>query len=281
MNVEYQKAIEFTKKHYENFPVVSLFVPAQLRKHIAIIYQFARTADDTADDVAIPAEKRLAALKELEVNLIKALTGDYKTPFWRAFHNTIMTYELSAEYFFRLLSAFKFDVENRGFETFDEILNYCEKSANPVGRVILELYDIRETEAMNYSDKICTALQLANFYQDISRDLPNGRIYLPREELRKFGISEKEITSPVFNDAFRALIKFSVERNERLFREGEALFPFLPFPLKQQIRITVAAGLKILDKIKMLDYNTIDFRPEITKFEVLSLVFNSVINADI
>ncbi len=281
MNVEYLEAIEFTKKHYENFPVISFFVGKDLRKHIAVIYKFARTADDIADSDKLGADEKLRELKKIEVSLLRALMGKYDKPFWRALHNTITAYGLSAENLFALLEAFKTDAEKKTFYTFDEISNYCSKSANPVGRIILEFYDLREKEYFRYSDKICTALQLTNFYQDISVDRKNGRVFFPVEELAKFNLTPDDFLTKSFDENFRELIKYSTERTEKLFEEGKALIPLLPFPLKQQIKITVAAGMKILNKIKKLDYNTLDARPEITKPELLSLVFNSVINADI
>ena len=161
------------------FPVVSILVPKNLRKHVAIIYWFARTADDFADEGNMSEDERIEKLNDFENSLNDLLNGKFKSPFEQALHQTIKQKNLTPQLFFDLLKAFKQDVVKKRYNDFDEVLDYCNCSANPIGRLILELFDIRNEEAFNYSDKICTALQLTNFYQDIEIDYEKGRIYFP------------------------------------------------------------------------------------------------------
>ncbi len=279
MNEEYKAAVEFVKKHYENFPVISFFLPEEIKKHIALIYRFAREADDIADNENLPAEERLKKLTEYEVNLLKAMTGKYVTPFWRALHNTITTHKLTTENFFALLRAFKQDVKNKPFETFDDEIAYCKNSANPVGRLVLELFDIRDEEAFRFSDKITMALQLTNFYQDVSRDVKKKRLYFPLDELEKFGVTRERIYNSVFDENFKRLMKFSVERCKNLFAQGNGLYEFLPPLLKFHIKITASSGIAVLEKIEKNNYDTLNVRPELSKFDFVKIFLKELLSA--
>ncbi|MEJ2618402.1 MAG: squalene/phytoene synthase family protein, partial [Ignavibacteriaceae bacterium] len=172
-----KESLSLSKNHYENFPVVSFLVPKHLRKDVAIIYWFARTADDFADEGNLLPEERLRKLNEFEHRLTSLLKGNCEGDIEFALNKTIKERNLTPKYFYDLLKAFKQDVVKKSYENFEELLDYCNYSANPVGRLILELNDIRNDEAFGYSDKICTALQLTNFYQDIKVDYLKGRIY--------------------------------------------------------------------------------------------------------
>ncbi|PJA98499.1 MAG: squalene synthase HpnC, partial [Ignavibacteriales bacterium CG_4_9_14_3_um_filter_30_11] len=181
----YKISLDLAKSHYENFPVVSFLIPKEQRKHIAIIYWFARTADDIADEGNINNEERLKKLDELSDRIISISKDKILNEFDAAFLNTIRTKNLSPENLINLLIAFKQDVTKKRYENFDEVLNYCKNSANPVGRLILELNNINDEKAKVFSDNICTALQLTNFIQDIEIDYKKGRIYLPQDEMKK------------------------------------------------------------------------------------------------
>ena len=277
MNLEsaYNEALILAKSHYENFPVVSLFVPKELRKHVAIVYQFARQADDLADEGDESASDRSEKLSEYNKQLIKAIRGQHESAFWAALANTIKERSLSPDNFLSLIKAFKQDTIKTRYNTFDDILDYCSNSANPVGRIILELNGIYNLTALNYSDKICTALQLTNFYQDVSIDIKKNRIYIPIEELKKHGVSENQFENNKINDNFKTLLKLQVDRAKLLFNEGRNLLPYLSGRLKFQIRWTILGGESILAKIESLDFNTLDCRPSLSKFDMIKLALKA------
>ncbi len=243
-----------------------------MKNDIAVIYRFARTADDIADNFNIPREQKLSELKKFKVDFVKSLTGYYESDFWEALHRTIINRKLSSKHFFDLLEAFESDARGNNFETFPDILNYCEKSANPVGRIILELYDICDNVSIRFSDKICTGLQLANFYQDVSIDAPQGRIYFPNDELKKFGVKKSALTSLNFTENFARLLEFSVNRVKQMFAEGKNLIKRLPPGLDNQIMWTVLAGEEILAKIEKQNYNVFLNRPKIKAFDVIKIL---------
>jgi squalene synthase HpnC len=273
----YNEALHFTKSHYENFPVVSLFLPKRLRKHIAVVYQFARQADDLADEGNINCELRIANLELYEKSFKKCLAGNYENFFWHALQNTILGFNLTPQYFLDLLSAFKQDVVKNRYNSFSEILNYCERSANPVGRIILEFFDIRDELSINYSDAVCTALQLTNFYQDVSIDIEKGRVYIPLDEVEKFGVGLNQFELKKNNANFEKLLKFQVERTKDIFLVGHKLVERLPGQLRPQIKMTILGGEKILEKIEKLNYNVLNFRPKLSKQDYLKLFMKTVI----
>ncbi|MCL5027506.1 MAG: squalene/phytoene synthase family protein, partial [Bacteroidetes bacterium] len=184
----YHNAFKFAKSHYENFPVVSLFLPKVLRKHVAVVYQFARQADDIADEGSANLDLRIENLERYEEQLKNCVAGKFENNFWYALNNTISEFKLTPKNFFDLLKAFKQDTTKTRYDSFNEVLNYCEHSANPVGRIILEFFGIRETETVKYSDSICTALQVTNFYQDVSIDFLKNRIYISLDEIKTYGV---------------------------------------------------------------------------------------------
>jgi len=276
LNSAYKKAIHFAKSHYENFPVVSFLLPLKIKNDVAIIYWFARTSDDLADENIVSEEKRLNNLNEFEERFRKILKGYFDDEFDLALFSTIVHKKLSTQYFLDLLSAFKQDVIKKRYETFDELLDYCNWSANPIGRLILELLEIRDKKVLELSDKICTALQLTNFYQDVLVDFEKERIYIPIQELKKFGVDEKYFNEKIFDDKFRNLIKFQIERTENLFNEGRALLGYLKGRMKYEIAWTINGGLSILNKIKLNDYNIFKALPKITKNEFIQLLIQSI-----
>lgn len=273
----YSQALTFAKTHYENFPVVSFLIPNRLKKHIAIVYWFARTADDIADEGKVSEELRLERLNEFESHFNRSLEGNSSNGYEYALSNTIKEKSLTPKYFTYLLSAFKQDVTKSRYANFNEVLNYCNRSANPVGRIILELFDIRNDKANEYSDRICTALQLTNFLQDTIMDYKKGRIYLAKGEMQNFGVTEFLFEQKENNDNFKRLVKFNVERINGFFDEGKKLLTFLNGKLKTEIKWTIAGGEEILTQIKKNDYDILNHRPKFSKAKIVGLLIKSLI----
>lgn len=273
----YSKSLHFTKSHYENFPVISFLIPPNLRKHIAIIYWFARTADDYADEGNFSNGERLEKLNNFEYRMKQLLSGKAESDYEFALANTIKERNLTAENFYNLIKAFRQDVIKNRYKNFDEVIDYCKHSANPVGRLILELFDIRNEEAFYYSDKICTALQLTNFLQDVSTDYKKGRIYLPQDEMNMLQITEKLFEDKENNHNLKQLVKSNIDRIQNIFDEGKKLFPLLSGRLKVEIIWTVAGGEEILDQIRKNDYNVLKNRPELSKAGMVRLLLKSLI----
>ncbi len=268
----YKESLQFAKNHYENFPVVSLLIKKDLRKYIAVIYRFARTADDMADEGNFTPEKRMDMLNAFEEKLSSAIKGNFTTGFEEALFHTINHKNLSPEHFFNLLTAFKQDVCKKCYENFDDLLNYCRYSANPVGRLVLELHGIRNDQAFSLSDKICTALQLTNFYQDTLIDYEKGRIYYPSDEMEKFGVDKKIFDLKENNLNFSKLLKFNIDRTRRLFKEGKELTAYLNGRLKYEIKWTILGGAAVLRKIENNNYNVFQERPSLSKID-FALIF--------
>ncbi|NOG97415.1 MAG: squalene synthase HpnC [Ignavibacteriae bacterium] len=277
-NIEkaYKNAIEFTKSHYENFPVISVFVKKSLRKHVAVFYQFARQADDIVDEGEKKFDEKISQLDEYEDCLNNAFNNNFQNEFWAAVKNTVDLFNLSPKNFKDLLKAFRQDITKSRYHDFTELLNYCSNSANPVGRVILELNNIHDENLLQYSDDICTALQLTNFWQDVSIDFEKDRIYLPLNDMKEFGIREKDIEQKKYGENFKKLMKLEIDRTRKLFFEGRKLIKHLPGRLKYQIYWTVLGGEKILDKIERNDYNSLNLRPRLFKTDYIQLLIKSL-----
>jgi squalene synthase HpnC len=273
----YSKSLKFAISHYENFPVVSFLIPQNLRKHVAIIYWFARTADDYADEGNFSEGERLEKLNNFEYRTKKLIAGKAESDYEFALANTIQVRNLTVENFYNLIKAFRQDVIKNRYKNFDEVIDYCKHSANPVGRLILELFDIRNEEAFYFSDKICTALQLTNFLQDFSIDYKRGRIYLPQDEMDMLQINEKLFEDKENNHKLKQLVKSNVDRIQNIFDEGKKLFPLLSGRLKVEIIWTVAGGEEILDQIRKNDYNVLKNRPELSKARMVRLLLKSLI----
>ena len=268
----YNEAIQLAKSHYENFPVVSFLIPSNLRKHVALVYWFARTADDIADENNYSEEERLIKLNTFEDRFRSLLEKQPADNLMSALKNTITSKNLNPENFLKLLKAFRQDVTKKRYSTFDEVLEYCSCSANPVGRILLELFNIRNDKANYYSDKICTALQITNFLQDIDIDYQKGRIYYPAEEMQKFGVSEKMFEIRKNNSNLKELIEFSVNRVMTLFNEGKPLLEYLSGRFKYEIDWTIKGGETILNKIRGADFDVFSNRPVLTKTDHLRIL---------
>lgn len=271
----YCEALKLTKSHYENFPVVSFLVPANLKKDVAIIYWFARTADNYSDEGNFSHSERLDRLQDFEDRLSALLSNQLGNNLEAALKQTIVKRNLNPENFFNLLKAFKQDVEKNRYKDFNEVLAYCSNSANPVGRILLELFDIKDERAIYYSDKICTALQITNFIQDTQIDYRKGRIYYPLDDMKKFEVDEKEFEMNRINLNLKKLIEFSVNRAQDLFNEGKPLLEFLSGRFKYEIAWTVNGGEEILNKIRGADFDILSRRASLSKIDYLKLFIKS------
>jgi len=272
----YKQALLLAKSHYENFPVVSVLIPSRLRKHVAIIYWFARTADDLADEGNLLVEERIEKLDAFENEFKLCLTNDAQTNFVAALQQTIISKKLSSENFFNLLKAFKQDVIKKRYSNFDEVLDYCSNSANPVGRILLELFDIRNDKAFFYSDKICTALQITNFIQDTKIDYQKGRIYYPLDEMQRFQVDEKVFEMSGNNLNLKKLIEFSVNRTQNFFNEGKPILEYISGRFKHEIAWTINGGEEILRKIRGADFDVISRRPKLSKSDYIRIFIKSL-----
>lgn len=273
----YSQAIKLAKSHYENFPVVSFLIPGNLKKDVAIIYWFARTADDFADEGNFSQSERLNKLHAFEDRLSVLLRSQPENNLEAALKQTIVTRKLNSENFFNLLKAFKQDVVKNRYNDLNEVLAYCSNSANSVGRILLELFNIRDDKAFYYSDKICTALQITNFIQDTQVDYQKGRIYYPLDEIERFEVDEKVFEMNRINLNLKKLIEFSVNRVQDYFNEGKSLLEFLSGRFKYEIAWTIKGGEEILNKIRGADFDIFTKRASLTKIDYLKLFIKSSI----
>jgi squalene synthase HpnC len=248
--------------HYENFPVASILMPKRLRKPVAAIYHFARAADDIADEGDLPNEERLRQLDEFRAELLRITK--HETPLTPLFQNLaaeVHQHALPMQPLYDLLDAFSQDVVKKRYANFDEVLDYCRRSANPVGNLLLHLYDEATPVNIAYSDAICTSLQIINFWQDVEKDCAIGRIYLPLDELAQYGVSETQIAQGHTGDAWRALMKFQVHRARTMMISGKPLGDILTGRIGLEMRMIIAGGLRILDKLENVRYDMFRHRP--------------------
>jgi len=271
----YESVVQFAREHYENFPVVSFLVPKEFRKDIAVIYWFARTADDIADEGEFAPGERLEMLERYEDRFKELLRGNFESKNEELLYNTIQERNLSVNNFTDLLSAFKQDVVKKRYDNYAEILDYCRRSANPVGRLLLELFNYRRKEMFSLSDNICTALQLTNFLQDTSLDYEKGRIYLAKDEIDRFSVTEQSFEMKEINDNLRRLVEFNIVRIEDLFSEGKKLLPLLEGRFKYEIKWTIEGGLTILRRIRNNNFNIFD-RPHLSKYTAIGILIKSL-----
>jgi hydroxysqualene synthase len=238
-----------TRAHYENFPVASLAVPRSLRPHVCAIYAFARAADDFADE-AIHEGRRLEELNRWASRLETCVAGGADHPVFVALGDTLRRFDLPLEPFRDLLDAFRQDCRVRSYASWDDLLDYCRRSANPVGRLLLLLFGHRDEGLNESSDAICTALQLTNFWQDVAVDYRKGRIYLPEDDRRRFGVGEDDLRDGRLHDGFRGLMTEVIARTRRKFAEGRPLLGSLRGRLAVEIRLVWLGGNRILDRIE-------------------------------
>jgi squalene synthase HpnC len=245
--------------HYENFPVASLLVPARLREPIQVIYRFARSADDFADEGEDAPDVRLKKLDGYRRQLATPVE-----PLLHQVAKIIREHELPVELFADLLDAFAQDVIRKRYAAFADVLEYCRRSANPVGRLLLHLFKRTNERELRESDAICSALQLVNFWQDVEVDYAKDRrVYLPQDEMVRFGVTERHLGEKVCDAAWRALLAFQVERTRSLMLSGADLGNRLPGRIGLEIRATIQGGLRILEKIERAGYDVFRRRPKL------------------
>jgi phytoene synthase len=257
--------------HYENFPVASLLLPARLRPAVAAIYAFARSADDFADEGDLPPEERLRLLGGYQAELDRIERGEPTDhPIFQRLRPHIAAHRLPLTLFRDLLDAFAQDVVKDRYASFDELMDYCRRSADPVGRLMLHLFGAATPENLRRSDAICSALQLINHWQDVGIDIAkgeNGRIYLPQDEMRRFNMTDDKLQCRLASAEFRALMQFQVERTRALMQSGASLGRDLPGRIGLEIRAIVAGGLRILAKIEAVGYDVFSRRPVLGAFD--------------
>jgi len=258
--------------HYENFPVASVLCPPRLRPAIVAIYAFARTADDMADEGDAPAQARLDDLSAYRADLMAVAGGQASSARWpgvfeplrRAIANFALPVGLLAD----LLDAFEQDVVKQRYASDAELMDYCRRSANPVGRLLLHLYGVTGAEALAQSDQICTALQLINFWQDLGQDIARGRIYLPADAWARHGVDEAQLLALRHNPNTINLIAGHAHQASAMMLKGSKLVRKLPGRGGWELRLVVQGGLRILDKIEALNFDTLRQRPKLGPWDV-------------
>jgi len=259
------------RSHYENFSVASWFLPSHLRQHFFNVYAYCRISDDLADELT-DVGAALQLLDEWETELSACYEGHPRHPVFVALAGTVGRFEIPKHEFADLLTAFRRDQSVTRYETFKDLLGYCRYSANPVGHLVLYLCGYRDSERRLLSDFTCTALQLANFWQDISADFARGRIYLPLEDLRRFSVSEAVIRDAENVAAFRDMLKFEVARAREWFSQGWPLAAKVDPKLATDIELFSRGGQEILNAIERQDYRVLGRRPTISKTRKFALV---------
>ncbi len=269
-------------EHYENFPVASRLVPAHLRAAVVAIYRFARSADDLADEGDAPPGARLAAL-EVDSHALDAIERGETPPFapFPALAAAIGRHGLPMQPFHDLLSAFSQDVITTRYATFDDLTDYCARSANPVGRLMLALYRVDSATSHRASDAICTALQLANFWQDVAIDWQKDRVYLPQEDLARFAVTEAQIAHARTDDGWRAMMRFQTSRARALLDSGRPLLRELPWRLRLEIGAVIAGGRRILARIDAVEGDVFRRRPELGPLDWAAVALRTLVPPEV
>lgn len=262
---------QLARTHYENFSVATWFLPKRLRQDFYNVYAYCRISDDLGDEVG-DAAASLALLDEWQRELDACYEGSPKHPVFVALAETVGFYDIPQHEFSDLLRAFRQDQTITRFDTFNDVLAYCRYSANPVGHLVLYLCGYRDSERQQLSDFTCTALQLANFWQDVSIDYAKGRIYLPLEDLRRFAVTEQDIAAQRNTPAFCAMMQFEVERARDWFESGLPLIAQVDRELAVDLDLFSRGGQEILNAIERQDFAVLGNRPKISKPRKLALV---------
>ncbi|MBX7104688.1 MAG: squalene synthase HpnC [Gemmataceae bacterium] len=257
--------------HYENFSVASMFVPRRLLRHFHNVYAYCRWSDDLADETT-QGTTALQLLAWWRDELRACYDGTPRHPVFVALRETIQQFDIPPEPFLALLSAFEQDQRVKEYTTFEELCDYCRRSADPVGRLVLYLGQCHDETRGRLSDSICTGLQLANFWQDVARDLDLGRVYLPREDRERFHYPDSDLHAKCMTPAFRDLLRFEVARTRSLFEEGLPLVPMMPRDLRIQIELFAQGGLAILRKIEQQNFDVWTARPKLSKLDKARLM---------
>ena len=264
----YRYCERLARSHYENFPIASLLIPRGVRKHIYAVYAFCRYVDDLGDEAG---GDRPALLNRWEEELDRCYSGRPEHPIMVALADTVERFAIPKEPFQKLIEANRIDQRRNRYRTYEELLHYCDHSANPVGRIFLHLFGVGDPERQRLADHTCTALQLTNFWQDIAIDLGKERIYLPQEDLERFGYSEEELKRWVVNENFKRLMRFELERTRGLFREGLKLVELLDGRIRVDVELFSRGGMAILKKIEGVGYDVFRRRPRLSIVEKMGL----------
>jgi squalene synthase HpnC len=268
--------VRLTRSHYENFPVASLFVPREKRPYVCAVYAFARTADDFADEGDDPPEERLRKLDDWRAQLDAAYEGRADHPVFIALAETAARTGIPGSLFADLLAAYRMDVVKQRYRSEGELLQYCSFSANPVGRIILHIFGGADPRSCALSDRICTGLQLANFAQDVSVDWQKGRLYIPLDDLGRFGYTESDIEHGTVDGRFRELMKCQVDRARGLLLGGSPLVREAPRAIRFELSLTVRGGLAILKRVERIGFDVLRRRPVISILEKARIVVTAI-----
>jgi phytoene synthase len=283
LQAAYDACARLAREHYENFPVASLLLPAAMRPHVAAVYAFARTADDFADEGTHTVEERLRLLDEWlallkdEGRRTRVDIGPVPAEqIFLAVHHTIRERRLPLNLFEDLLSAFRQDVTVRRYAAWSDLLDYCRRSANPVGRLVLRIAGHEDPELDRQSDALCTALQLANFWQDLERDWDKGRLYVPRDALEAAGAVESDLDARRITPAWRAALSAVASRTRELFEEGRGVADGVSGRLRWELRLTWLGGVRILDRLERGGFDVFRRRPSLGPADAPVIVWRAL-----
>ena len=279
----YAACERIARRHYENFPVASLLLPQPMRQPIAAIYAFARRADDFADEGHRPAAERLRLLDDWGRRLHASLSAEPPSPspegddlIFRALADTIRAHRLPVELFDDLLSAFRQDVTVKRYGAWSDVLDYCSRSANPIGRLVLRVGGYQDEALGRASDAVCTALQLTNFWQDFARDWRSGRLYVPLEDRDRAGARDQDLDAGRITPEWRAALREMVRRTRGLFAEGRSVCDAVHGRLKLELRVTWLGGSRVLDRLERHDFEVFDRRPTLSAADAVPLVWRAI-----
>lgn len=281
VDAAFEYCARITAAHYENFPVASLFLPEEKRAYIQAVYAFSRAADDFADEGEMSANERLAQLDDWESKLNAAYDGEADHPVFIALAETVRKNRLPREYLVNLLSAFRQDVTKNRYANMAELMDYCTRSANPVGRIVLHIFGHRDDELLRMSDSICTALQLTNFWQDMGIDQARDRLYLPAAEMERFGYSEHAWKARVTDDSFRSLMSSLVGTTRELFLAGAPLPDRVERDILLELRLVWLGGMSILREIEKTQFDLFTKRPKLTTAAKVMILVRGFLMKDI
>ena len=274
----YQHCLDITRGHYENFPVASWFLPKKYRQPISVIYAFARSADDFADEGESTTEQRLAQLNHYDELLVKIQTNQtVDEPIFIALADVIRRYTIPIQLFHDLLTAFKQDVTKQRYANFGEVMEYCRYSANPVGRLLLHLYGETDAKSLSMSDAICSALQLINFYQDIGQDFDeNNRIYLAADEMKKCQVNEQHLLNKISDEKMQSLMRLQLSRAMKLMNSGAPLGKRLKGRIGFELRMVILGGSRIAQHLSENPSNLFA-RPRLSHLNLAHICWRALI----
>ena len=268
----YEYCRNLARSHYENFTVGSWFLPREKRPHVYAVYAFCRFVDDLGDE---SQGDRLGLLDSWEEELRSCYASRPSHPIAVALAETIQRFHIPQEPFLKLIEANRMDQRAHRHRTYEDLLRYCDHSANPVGRLFLYLFGHGDEERQRLADATCTALQLTNFWQDVCRDMEMGRVYIPQEDMERFGYTEKRLQAGVADESFRDLMRFQVDRARGLFDRGAGLVGMVDGAARLDIALFTLGGLHILNAIERQGYDVLRRRPTLSKFARARLVLTT------